>query len=636
MIKIYKLLTLTIFFLLLIGCSSNKSVNTPQKKSISDRGIIAYSMGDIARLEGDPVSAVTLLIRSYKESENNRVVLENLAESYLYLSPDHKKKYSEVVDWIKIYLDEVDFDKKIAEKYAVILFETGRHEESEEVFLKLAEIYPTDVGIIKLLMLKASRIELEPFDFERLFVIEADSTRWSKIDPMLQQEYVGLLRYMIKAFPEEAETIIEKSYGIYGDKRIFWLWFKLYYDRKDLDGVTTLLESHFEKDKELEREYLPLLLRVYLIQNNHIKINQYYKLYPNLDDKDSQRIYLMAALDTDIQEQITNALKNYLSYDISQSDQFEVKYFASNWFLERNLKEDWLTLSKEVDLNSQLTTFYYSKVRADSTQLNNVDVSLDSLVTLGLPSAKKNVIMAEIAQEINQLNLSEKYLLLIKPNQIDDSEKIFVSYLWFKTGKYSEADTFLGNLDDPKYAVNFIKGDLYRSLELDSLASDWYWKAVNQDSLSMNDYFSIGSFFEHNGAIDKLIKTAEKSYEYFPDTATALNYYGYSLLIYSDNIDLAEDLIIKAFDKEPENDGIRDSMGWLRYKQGRYRLAREFFDKLINQEVNNSEVAYHIGELYLKLENEEEAKKMLELAIELNNHKPSVERAEKTLNELNK
>ncbi|MCK7577981.1 MAG: tetratricopeptide repeat protein [Chromatiales bacterium] len=61
-----------------------------------------------------------------------------------------------------------------------------------------------------------------------------------------------------------------------------------------------------------------------------------------------------------------------------------------------------------------------------------------------------------------------------------------------------------------------------------------------------------------------------------PDNAAALNALGYTLADKTDRYAEAEELIRRAYELQPEDASITDSMGWIAFRQGRLDEAEEY------------------------------------------------------------
>ena len=75
----------------------------------------------------------------------------------------------------------------------------------------------------------------------------------------------------------------------------------------------------------------------------------------------------------------------------------------------------------------------------------------------------------------------------------------------------------------------------------------------------------------------------------------------------------AEKLIDKALELEPDNAAIIDSKGWVLFRRGKYKDAREYLERAYEQ-FPDAEVAAHLGEVMWKMGDEEAARELLQEA----------------------
>jgi len=83
-----------------------------------------------------------------------------------------------------------------------------------------------------------------------------------------------------------------------------------------------------------------------------------------------------------------------------------------------------------------------------------------------------------------------------------------------------------------------------------------------------------------------------------PNSADALNYYGYSLAERGQNLEYALDLVRKAARIDPKSGAIIDSLGWVYYKMGRYDEALPILEKAVRLEAGDSSINEHLGDVY--------------------------------------
>lgn len=101
-----------------------------------------------------------------------------------------------------------------------------------------------------------------------------------------------------------------------------------------------------------------------------------------------------------------------------------------------------------------------------------------------------------------------------------------------------------------------------------------------------------------------------------PDNVMALNALGYMLVNRTDRLGEAETLLEKAIAGEPDNPVIIDSLGWLRFRQGRLKEAVGLLEKAYVQ-LPDPEIAAHYAEVLWQSGNKTKARTVLEAALQL-------------------
>lgn len=102
-----------------------------------------------------------------------------------------------------------------------------------------------------------------------------------------------------------------------------------------------------------------------------------------------------------------------------------------------------------------------------------------------------------------------------------------------------------------------------------------------------------------------------------PDNVNALNALGYMLANRTDRLDEAEVLLQQAIASQPDNPVIIDSMGWLRFRQGRIQEAVTLLERAYRQ-LPDAEIAAHYAEALWASGEKSVARKVLEEALKLN------------------
>lgn len=100
-----------------------------------------------------------------------------------------------------------------------------------------------------------------------------------------------------------------------------------------------------------------------------------------------------------------------------------------------------------------------------------------------------------------------------------------------------------------------------------------------------------------------------------PKDVAVLNALGYTLVDRTDRYTEAAEYLQQALKLNPENPLIMDSMGWLRFKQGRYQESLELLKAAYDKQAEN-EIAVHLAEVLMILGRQKEADKIIKTAIE--------------------
>jgi tetratricopeptide (TPR) repeat protein len=101
-----------------------------------------------------------------------------------------------------------------------------------------------------------------------------------------------------------------------------------------------------------------------------------------------------------------------------------------------------------------------------------------------------------------------------------------------------------------------------------------------------------------------------------PGNAAAINALGYTLADLTDRYDEAEELISLAYELQPDDASIIDSMGWISYRLGRLPEAEGYMREAWKI-MRNAEIAAHLGEVLWARGQKEEARSTWQLGIEL-------------------
>lgn len=115
--------------------------------------------------------------------------------------------------------------------------------------------------------------------------------------------------------------------------------------------------------------------------------------------------------------------------------------------------------------------------------------------------------------------------------------------------------------------------------------------------------------------VNEAIREFERLLEASPDSPLYLNALGYTLADETHDYERAYELIERALEREPDNAAIVDSMGWVLYRLGDLDGALEYLQQAWSM-LQDPEVAAHLVEVRLARGEDDEARDMLERALE--------------------
>ncbi|EHA16246.1 hypothetical protein HAL1_07100 [Halomonas sp. HAL1] len=111
-----------------------------------------------------------------------------------------------------------------------------------------------------------------------------------------------------------------------------------------------------------------------------------------------------------------------------------------------------------------------------------------------------------------------------------------------------------------------------------------------------------------------------------PDNAEALNALGYTLadLNLPGRLQEAFELIERAYEADPNNPAVLDSMGWVYFRLGQPEEALPWLESAYTQ-IPDQEVAAHLAEVLQALGREEEARRLIEQIMQRTNLHPQID-----------
>ena len=238
--------------------------------------------------------------------------------------------------------------------------------------------------------------------------------------------------------------------------------------------------------------------------------------------------------------------------------------------------------------------------------------------------------------QMDSLDLSKKYISEVELQYcIDNYTLVLISYAMLKTG--ASADSVYALLEmrpNKEMTSSQWLGQYYEGNEDIEKAQHYFSQALEQDSTNLDLYLNVAQFYNEQGLFEQEIATLERGVQFFPDNADLLNWLGYSLTEHDIRLDEAQKMLEKAVELAPDNIYIWDSLGWVYYKLGYYKEALKAMKLLIESDVDDSVICYHLGLIYMENGMTDKAKQFLQRSIDENNNEEAVGKARDALEQL--
>lgn len=229
---------------------------------------------------------------------------------------------------------------------------------------------------------------------------------------------------------------------------------------------------------------------------------------------------------------------------------------------------------------------------------------------------------------LGQLNEAKKddATALVQYHQVLEGDYVYSArmreaFLLNKAGKLNEARAVLksAQVTDEQQQVSLILVDaqmLRDAKQYDTsyqVLSDALKTFPNQQQLM----FEVAMAADKLGKNEVFEQTLRKLLQVAPDHAQAYNALGYSFLERNVRVEEGMKLVEKAYQIEPDDAAIIDSVGWGYYRLGKLDKSAEYLRRAFASNPD-PEIAAHLGEVLWTQGNKDEAKKIWHEAMKAN------------------
>jgi len=141
---------------------------------------------------------------------------------------------------------------------------------------------------------------------------------------------------------------------------------------------------------------------------------------------------------------------------------------------------------------------------------------------------------------------------------------------------------------------------LYQLKKYEELGRKTFVRGIKSHPDDDNLLYEYGLFLDYQGEQQQAMDVMQKVIKLQPEHAAALNYVGYTWADKKIKLDKAFAYIKKAVELKPENGYIRDSLGWVYYRQGKLDLAVQTLEQAIRLSPDDPAILDHLADVYLE------------------------------------
>ena len=463
---------------------------------------------------------------------------------------------------------------------------------------------------------KLSKIAKSSYRFDHLEII---ADRWVAVaNESYQAHMYGLsasidsnnankARRYFENFIEIAKPVDKSDYG----KLVYFIM-----DNKNRINVVNFFEDYLKENKnyELHVNFIELLYAYQL----HEKVIKHINDIGTYNDRSLTRMYANSYSFIGDHQKAILILEKYISNKISSDRQVELELL------------DFYLQHEEISFIEQYIDSLVVKDPDNPDTLFSIARSLHENSLFELSEKYLSFIVIE-NDRVNILRGLNDYMLENYEESINHFERIndfnykIMSYINIsssleKINGFDKAFSYLNDVSS-KYEDREIKLNI--ALKQISLFNEYQKynelvifcnELLLQDPFSTNILYARAMAYENLEKIDLMEDDLKKILSLDKKNANTLNALGYSLVIHTQRYDEAYNLLSEAYQYDPGNAAILDSIAWAEYNKGNYRKALEYIESSYNRD-KDPEIIEHYCEILIKNKQFEKLDKIINLEL---------------------
>jgi tetratricopeptide (TPR) repeat protein len=185
---------------------------------------------------------------------------------------------------------------------------------------------------------------------------------------------------------------------------------------------------------------------------------------------------------------------------------------------------------------------------------------------------------------------------------------------------------------DPKSMMAYFRlGQLHQLMGQPDAALDSYQKALALQPTSAAVNNAIGDVYLSRGDLKSAGKYFQAALSANSHDPVAANNLAWVYAMQGENLDMALSLATQAKQIAPEMTAVSDTLAWIQYKKGNYRVSVSLAEDAVKKEPQKADYRYHLGMALSGAGERDRAKTELQKALQLNLKGADAQEAQKTL-----
>jgi len=238
-----------------------------------------------------------------------------------------------------------------------------------------------------------------------------------------------------------------------------------------------------------------------------------------------------------------------------------------------------------------------------SLQTRDLDTAeniFKKLVKSGTRVNEASYYLGQIAEQQDKPDVAKQWYQVVGSGVYHIDAQIRLAMLEAKQGNLQQARDRLNSITPESTEIEqrliLSEGEILRSAKLYQEAYDVFNDGLARLPDNVSILYARALTAEKIDRVDVTLADLEKILAMEPNNTQALNALGYTMVDKTDRLQEGLKLIEKAYQSQPDDPAILDSMGWANYRAGNYKQALQYlrmaFDKL-----KDAEIAAHLGEV---------------------------------------